>query len=161
MGKKMFLLFAIAAFAVGVAGVAFGAWGIFYTYSNTVSEHIITPDDAAIPGKPVRGPLTLKVQADTIRKHTLRMTGGKTFAEMPRMVPKTDESGQPVLDENGNPVMVPNEARDIWITATTLITALRLGIMAYMLGAFVVLFGLISLATGFAFLAIRKRLSAP
>ena len=158
MGKKLFLALAIAAFAVGVGGILAGSWSIFYTYSSIAGENIVTPDDAAIASQPVRGPLTLKAQADIIREHALRVTGGKTFAEMPRTVQKLDESDQPILDENGEPVMVPNAARDIWITATALRTALQLGIMAYMLGAFVVLFGFISVATGFAFLFIKKRL---
>ena len=120
MGKKLFLALAIAAFAVGVGGIVAGSWSIFYTYSSIAGENIVTPDDAAIASQPVRGPLTLKAQADIIREHALRMTGGKTFAEMPRTVQKRDESAQPILDENGEPVMVPNAARDIWITAPDL-----------------------------------------
>ena len=69
-----------------------------------------------------------KPRADIIRVHTLRMTGGKTFSEMPRQIPKLDETGKQILDEEGKAVMTANTARDIWITATTLITALNLPI---------------------------------
>lgn len=49
-------------------------------------------------------------QAEVIRKHVLVRTEGKTYAEMPRQVSKTDDDGQPVLDARGEPVMVSNSA---------------------------------------------------
>lgn len=155
--KRILAAFAACAFFIGVGAIAAGSWGIVYTYESIAKENIVTPDDAAIAGKQVRGPLTLKAQADVIYKHTLARTNGKAYADMPRTVPKLDESGNPALDENGEPIMIPNEARNLWITAMTLRTALQLGLMAYMLGAFAVLFGLISIATGVVFLFLRKR----
>ena len=116
----------------------------------------MTPADAAIPEKPVSGPLTLKVQADIIREHTLKMTNGQTFAEMPRQVSKLNEDGKPILDAGGNPVMVANAARDIWITATTLITALNLGILTYAFSGLIILFGFISIWTGIVFYVLSK-----
>ena len=65
------------------------------------------------------------------------MTEGKTFAEMPRRIPKLDVEGKPILGEDGKPAMTANTARDIWITATTLIAALNLGIFAYVFFAIV------------------------
>ena len=153
-------LLATSSFLAIVAGVAFigaGVWGITFTYTNVARENITTPDDASIPGVPVAGPFTLKAQADIIRVHTLRATEGKTFAEMPRQVPKTDESGNPVLDENGKPVMVANTARDIWITATTLTTALNLGIVTYAFSGLILVFGLVSIWTGITFYALSQK----
>jgi hypothetical protein len=51
------------------------------------SERIVTPEDAGIPTAPVTGPEEAKAQADIIREHTLRITGGKTFAELDRNDP--------------------------------------------------------------------------
>ena len=51
--------------------------------------------------------------------------------------------------------MATNTARDIWITATTLITALNLGIFAYAFSAIVSLFGLFSILTGVIFYALE------
>ena len=154
--KKLLLISSILAVFAGVALVSGGIWGIYFIYKNVSDEKIVTPDDSAIPERPVRGPFTLKAQADIIREHTLRMTGGKTFAEMPRQITKLDDSGNPVLDAEGNPVIVANTARDIWITATTLITALHLGILAYIFSGMILLLGFISIWTGIVFYALSR-----
>ena len=154
--KKLLVTSSVLAILAGIVLVAGGIWGIYFTYKNVANEKIVTPQDSAIPEKPVRGVLTLKAQADIIREHTLRMTGGKTFSEMPRQISKLDDSGKPLLDAEGNPVMVANTARDIWITATTLITALHLGILTYIFSGMVLLFGFISIWTGIVFYALSR-----
>jgi predicted cobalt transporter CbtA len=73
---------------------------------------------------------------------------------MPRQVAKLDASGAPVLDKDGKPVMVDNSARDIWITATTLITALNLGIIAYAFSTLIVVIGFVFVLIGKVFLKI-------
>lgn len=155
--KKLLKISSALAIAAGILMVVGAIWGICFTYKNIAQEKIITPADASIPEKPVRGPFTLKAQADIIRHHTLEMTGGKTFSEMPRQIPKLDENGQPVLDASGKPTMIANASRDIWITATTLTTALNLGIMTYAFSALILLFGCISIWTGIIFYALSKR----
>ena len=154
--KKLLITSAVLAIVAGIVLVAGGVWGIYFTYKNIAEEKIVTTKDSAIPEKPVRGPLTLKAQADIIREHTLRMTDGKTFSEMPRQIPKLDDNGKPVLDAEGNPIMVANTARDIWITATTLITALHLGVLTYIFSGIILLFGLISIWTGVVFYALSR-----
>ena len=154
--KKLLVTSSVLAILAGIVLVAGGIWGIYFTYKNVANEKIVTPQDSAIPEKPVRGVLTLKAQADIIREHTLRMTGGKTFSEMPRQISKLDDSGKPLLDAEGNPVMVANTARDIWITATTLITALHLGVLTYIFSGMVLLFGFISIWTGIVFYALSR-----
>ncbi len=154
--KKTLIVSSIAATIVGVILIAGGAWGIFFTYTNVAQENITTPQDASLPNKPVRGPFTLKAQADIIKKHTLRMTDGKTFAEMPRQIPKLDDTGQPVMDPDGKPMMTSNVLRDTWVTATTLITALHLGILTYVFSGIILLFGFISLWTGIVFWVLSR-----
>lgn len=141
----------------GVVLVAGGIWAMCFTYTNVSRENITTPDDASMPGKLVRGPFTLKSQADIIRKHTLKSTGGKTYAEMPRQIEKLDAAGNPILGEDGKPIMVPNTARDMWVTATSLMTALNLGIVTYAFSGFIILFGLISFWTGIIFYLWSKK----
>jgi len=155
--KKLFLVSSFLAIIAGLLLVGSGVWGIAFTYKNVAKENITTPDDASIPGVAVRGPFTIKAQADIIRVHTLRMTGGKTFAEMPRQIPKLDAEGKPIVGEDGKPAMTANTARDIWITATTLITALNLGIIAYAFAGLTLLFGLIFIWTGIIFYALSRK----
>lgn len=131
--KKLLKISSVLAIVVGILLVAGGVLGICFTYKTTSQEKIVTPSDAIISSEPVRGPLTLWAQADIIRTHTLRMTAGQTYAEMPR-----------------------GEERDIWITATTLITALNLGILAYAFSGLVVLLGLIFTWTGIVFCALSR-----
>ncbi|MDP3999056.1 MAG: hypothetical protein Q8P76_00475 [bacterium] len=154
--KKLLIVSSVLAILAGVILVTGGIWGIYFTYKNVSEEKIVTPKDSAIPEQPVRGPLTLKAQADIIREHTLKMTGGKTFSEMPRQILKLDDNGNSVLDTEGNPVMVANTARDIWITATTLRTALHVGILTYVFSGMILLFGLISMWTGVVFYALSR-----
>src|SRR3989338_4212494 len=155
--KKLLRVSSVLAVVAGVVLVIGGVWGISFTYKNIAQEKIVTPDDARIPGQPVRGPLTLKAQADIIREHVLETTDGKTFAEMPRQIPKLDANGQPVLDEEGKPVMVPHTARRIWISPTTLTTALNFGIISYVFSGLILLFGFISIWTGIVFHQLGKR----
>lgn len=146
-------LFQVSVFLIGLIGLVLvggGIWGLAFTASNVAREKITTPDDSAQPGVLVRGPLTLKVQADIIRKHTLKTTDGKTFSEMPRQIPKVGPDGRPILDEKGQPVLTANTARDLWITATTLVTALNLGLLAYGFFGLMLICGLVFILLSFA-----------
>ncbi|MGD2060956.1 MAG: hypothetical protein PVF87_08840 [Acidimicrobiia bacterium] len=143
--------------AVGIGAMAGGVFGAWFTWDQAVAQDVVTPDDAAIAETPVRGPFTMWAQADIITHHQLERTEGLYYSQMDRMVPAVDESGQAVVDENGEAVMVPNEARNSWINATALTTALSLGIVSYALAAFAFVTGLTLVAVGFVFLHIRKK----
>lgn len=156
--KSLLLLTAaIVTLAVGFGAMAGGVFGAWYTWDQAVAQEIVTPDDAVIPETPVRGPFTMWAQADIITHHQLDNTDGLYYAQMDRMVPEVDEAGNVVLDENGDPVMIPNAARASWFNATTLTTALSLGVLSYALSAFAFMAGLALIMTGFVFLFIRKR----
>lgn len=155
--QKILKISSVLAIVAGLILVTGGIWGITFTYRKIAQEKIVTPADASIPEKPVRGPLTLKAQSDIIRKHTLESTGGKTFAEMPRQIPKLDENGQQIIGADGKPVMTANTARDIWITATTLTTALNFAILAYAFSGLITLFGGVLIWHGILFRALSRR----
>ena len=155
--KRLLIVSSVFSICVGVVLVLGGAWGVMFTYQNVASEKIVTPEDASIPNTAVRDPLTLKAQADIIREHTLKTTKDKTYAEMPQQVAKLDASGSAVLGTDGKPVMIPNAARNIWVTATTLTTALNLGIIAYLVSGLTILFGLSSIWMGVVFGALSKK----
>lgn len=157
--KKSFVLLAagILALAVGFGSTAGGIFGAWYTWDQAVAQDVVTPDDAAIPETPVRGPFTMWAQADIITQHQLENTEGLYYAQMDREVPAVDENGEAVLDENGEAVMVPNEARASWINATALTTALSLGVISYALAAFAIVVGLTLIVVGYVFLHIRRK----
>ena len=154
------LILAIAgvmALVVGFGSLVGGFFGIWYTYDQAVAQDITTPDDAVIPETPVRGPFTMWAQSDIITHHQLDNTDGLYYSQMERTVPEVDENGEAVLDESGEAVMVPNEARAGWITATTLTTALGLGIVSYALSGFAVAMGVTLIVVGYTFLHIRRK----
>lgn len=156
--KSMILLLAgILALAVGFGSIAGGVFGAWYTWSQAVVQNVTTPSDAVIADTPVRGPFTMWAQADIITFHQLDRTEGLYYAEMPRLVAQVDEAGAPVLDADGEVVMIPNQARASWFDATTLTTALSLGIVSYALSVFAMVVGLTLAFTGYAFLHIRKK----
>jgi hypothetical protein len=156
--KKSWLLLVagILALSVGLGSVAGGVFGVWFTWNQAVVQDVTTPGDATIPETPVRGPLTMWSQIDIINHHQLANTDGLYFAQMPRLIPQLDEAGQPVIGENGEPVMIPNAARGSWFNATTLTTALSLGIISYALAAMAMAVGLVLVFTGLVFLHIRK-----
>lgn len=157
--KKIFFLAALPAFIIGAVLIGGGVWGLAFTHTSIAREEITTPSDAAIPDAPVGGPFTLKAQADVIRAHTLRITEGQVYAEMPREIPALDTDGVEMLDENGNPVMVANASRDIWITATALITALNLAMLAYAVFGLMIAIGLLAIWAGVVVATLNRKMA--
>lgn len=155
--KKILKVSAFLAIVAGFIMVVGGLWGISFTHKNISREKIVTAEDSKIPGVPLRGPMTLMAQSEIIREHTLKATGEKTYAEMPRQIEKLDADGKKVLNEKGEVVMVPNTLRDMWITATSLTTALHLAIFSYVFSCLIILFGLISVWTGIVFFTLSKQ----
>lgn len=129
--------------ALGLVLMIGGAAGTAFIYKHVAQENISTPSDAFLPNHKVRGPISLKAQADIIRQHTLKTTEGKTFSQMPSKIPKLDQNGQPILGEDGKALTTENTARNIWVTANTLITALNLAILAYAFCALSILLGVV------------------
>jgi hypothetical protein len=155
--NKLLKISSILFLVLGIVLIIGGTWGITFVYKNVTQEKITTPSDSAIPNRLVSGPLTLKVQADIIRHHMLKTTNGKTYSEMPREIALVDAYGNTILNENGETTMVPNENRELWIVATSLITALNFGIIAYAFCGFVILFGLFSILIGVIFSKLIKK----
>jgi ABC-type sugar transport system permease subunit len=71
---------------VMVVGVIFAVAGVvtYFIVSNELaSENITVSKDASyFAGKDVKGPFTAYSEAETISKHALEATGGKTYAEL-------------------------------------------------------------------------------
>ena len=104
-----------------------------------------------------------------MRIHTLELTGGLTYSQMGRFLAAADpadpagtsDATAALMDAKGSPV--PNAARNTWVTATALTTALNTSYMAEQTALFgiVVGFGLLLAGFGFAILAIGGALRNP
>jgi len=154
--SRSFVIAAVLAVVVGLGSVLGGLVGMVYTWQTAAKENITTPDDAPIAGATVDGPLSLWSQASIIETHQLNRTEGLRYSEMPRTVPAVDADGNAVLDESGEQVMVPNAARASWIDATSLITVLNLGLMAYALSLFAIVMGAAVAGLGWVVLRLSR-----
>jgi hypothetical protein len=153
---RLFAFIAIFAMVIGMGSFVGGIAGATYTYQQAVAENITTPNDAVFAEVPVRGPLSMWAQVDIITEHQLNRTEGLRWSEMPRMIPVLDDAGNPVIGEDGEPAMMPNAARDSWISAVALNSALNLGILAYMLSFFAIVVGLTLIALGWVVRRLDK-----
>ena len=62
--------------------------------SELKDQKIVTPDDACLAGRDVKGPFTAYCQAEIIDDHAREATGGKTYAELPQDDPLRDTAMQ-------------------------------------------------------------------
>jgi len=131
----MLKAFAAVMIVIGFAFSASGVAAINFISDEAQAENVYTGDDASIPEALVHGPFTMKSQADNILKHTLARTDGLRYSEMDR----------------------ENEARPMWVTATTLRSALHLGILSYGFALFVVVVGLLFMLNGAALYTVARR----
>jgi len=157
--NKVLAIVGIAAIVLGLGSMVVGGFAWSYTRSTAIEQGVEVNEDADFPfadeGQTLNDPFDMLGQANAIETHQLDRTGGQYYAEMPGKVPVLDEAGNPTVDENGEAVMAPNAERDSWIKATTLITALQLGAMAYGLITLVIFVGFTLTATGVVFLSLR------
>jgi hypothetical protein len=98
--------------------------------------------------------------AQVIRTHALEGSEGLTYAQMGRFVAADDpeslagtsDEAAALKDENGAPV--PNTARNTWVTATALSTALNMSYMAENLALFGIVVGVALLLAGIGFIIL-------
>ncbi|MDX6377656.1 MAG: hypothetical protein QOE98_1959 [Gaiellaceae bacterium] len=106
-----------------------------------------------VAGKAIDSGAAARCFASYIRIHALEASGGKTYSQLPRFA-TTDGAGTSdptaaLKDANG--ATVSNPARDQWITATALATALNVSYMADQLALFGIVVGVALLLTGIGF----------
>lgn len=96
--------------------------------------------------------------AQYMRIHALESSGGLTYAEMGRFATPdgnpagTSDPAEALKDEQGEPVS--NFARNTWVTATALSTALNTSYMAEQLALFGIVVGVALLLSGIGFLVL-------
>jgi len=83
-------LASVGSILLGVVLVVGGIATWLMVSSMLADQRIVTPEDACLPGRQVRGPFTAYCQALIIQEHTLEMTDGLTYAELDREVPRRE-----------------------------------------------------------------------
>ncbi len=166
--RKLFQYGGIAAsvvlIAFGVGSIGIGAWGVSTVRDNLKQEQIFFGDhaeDPAVPaglsGKQVTTGSQAHAFAGVMQHHTLEATKGQRYAEMGRFL---DAKGNPTSDEalaaknptTGQPV--ENGLRNMWVTETSLTTALNMAYLGERVGVFGIVMGIALLLTGIGFLIL-------
>jgi len=166
-GKK---IWEIGGFLAGAVLILFGAVAIFMgvdgytTVRDSIEQEGIvfgTADDPAVAehaeqwaGEQVKTGDQARAFALIIREHALESSDGLTYAQMGRFVSAEDpenpagtsDEEAALKDEEGQPVS--NSARNTWVTATALSTALNTSYMAERLAIFGIVVGIALLLTG-------------
>ena len=147
----------------GVAAIYMGVDGRATVRDSIAQENIVfgTAEDPAVAehasqwaGEQVRTGDQARSFALVIREHALEGSEGLTYSEMGRFIAADDPENlagtsdpeAALVDEDGNPV--PNTARNTWVTATALSTALNTSYMAEQLALFGIVVGVALLLTG-------------
>jgi hypothetical protein len=166
----------------GVVAIAMGVDGRSTVRDSLKAEQIVGSDDMtpsgiraaahesglsldgvsvptlSVAGKPIDTGERARAFAGYLRIHALESSNGLVYAQMGRFaVPGGDPGGTSdealaLKDENGKPVA--NGARNTWITATSLSTALNMSYMAEQLALFGVVVGVALLLSGVGFIVL-------
>jgi hypothetical protein len=113
--------------------------------------------DCDVAGKPIDSGERARCFAEYLRIHALESTGGKVYAEMGRFLKEdgTDTSNAEEAAKNpetGRPV--ENGMRNLWITATSLSTALNTSYLAEQIALFGIVVGIALLLSGLGFMVL-------
>jgi hypothetical protein len=168
--------------AFGIGAIIIGANGRSTVRDNLALEKIVGSPDmtpkaiaaeakaaglsgVALPTKsvadqPIDNGSRARVFAGYMRVHTLEASGGKTYAELPRFATKdgkgTSDEKAALKQDNGRPV--DNPTRNLWVTSTSLSTALNTAYFAENVALFSIVMGIALLLTGIGFLVLTLML---
>ena len=112
----------------------------------------------AVAGKTIDTGSEARTFAQYLRIHALESSGGYVYAQMGRFVAKngdpkgTSDEALAVKGDDGKPVA--NAARNTWVTATALSTALNTSYMAEQLALFGIVVGIALLLSGIGFVVL-------
>jgi hypothetical protein len=124
---------------VMVVGAIFAVAGVvtYFVVSNELAnENITVSEDAKyFAGKDVTGPFTAYSEAETISKHALEATGGKTYAELDREDP----------------------LRDVAMQASFLRASLFTSVVAFGVAALAAVLGVVLVLIGWALLSLGRQ----
>jgi hypothetical protein len=114
----------------------------------------------SVADQPIETGGKAKCFASYIRIHALEATGGRTYSQMGQYLTadgkETSDKVAAAKDpETGAPM--PNGARNIWVTATALTTALNTSYFAESVALFAIIVGIALLLTGIGLLVLTVR----
>ncbi|HXV35148.1 MAG TPA: hypothetical protein VD769_14165 [Gaiellaceae bacterium] len=120
----------------------------------------VSAPDCDVAGEEIDSGDEARCFSQYMRIHALESSGGLTYAEMGRFLAAdnpedpagTSDEAAALTDEEGNPV--PNQARNTWVTETSLSTALNLSYMAEQLALFGIVVGIALILAGIGFLVL-------
>lgn len=169
-------LFELGGIIAGLVLVVFGVAAIYMgvdgrsTVRDSIKQEQITfgaADDPAVAEhasewaeEDVRTGTQARAFAQVIHEHASEGSGGLTYSQMGRFVSADDpenpagtsDEAAALKDQEGNPV--PNAARNTWVTATALSTALNMSYMAEQMALFAIVVGVALLLSGIGFIIL-------
>lgn len=126
----------IGAIVLGVL-LVLGGTGTWVLVSTTLADQeIVTPDDACLPERQVKGPFTAYCQARVIQKHTLESTDGLTYAQLDREDPR----------------------RQVAMNSSFLQASLFTSVLAFGVSAMAIAVGVLFVLTGLGIRDVSRRL---
>lgn len=189
------LIAGVVLLAFGAAAIFMGANGLGTVKTNVQQEKITAGDDmtpalikagwaetgittpvtfptcSLTEGESIDNGTEARCFAEYMRVHALEGSGGLTYAEMGRFVAAADPTNpagtsnpdEALVDDNGKPVS--NAARNTWVTATALSSALNMAFFAENVAKFGIIVGIALVLAGVGFLVLaevtlRKRIAA-
>jgi hypothetical protein len=170
-------IFEYGGILAGVVLIAFGAFAIYMGidgratvrdslkaeqiyFGNASQDEAVAKHASQWSEKQVLTGDQARAFAHVMREHALGMNDGLTYAQMGRFVAANDPDGlkgtsdpaAALKGEDGQPV--PNTARNTWVTATALSTALNVSFMAEQLALFGIAVGVALLLSGIGFIIL-------
>ncbi|MEZ5101618.1 MAG: hypothetical protein R3C15_17825 [Thermoleophilia bacterium] len=175
MDVKRFLKY--GGFVAGVVLIAFGAAAIFLgvdgrsTVRDSIAQEQVFFENAAEDPataqyaskwseQQVRTGDQARAFAQIMRQHALQSSDGLTYAQMGRFVAAanpddpagTSDPAAALVDDEGKPVQ--NGARNTWVTATAISTALNMSYLAEQTSIFGMVVGVALLLAGVGFVVL-------
>ena len=160
------VLAGVVLIAFGIAAIYMGVDGRSTVRDSIAAEQIFfgEADDPAVAtyasqwaGQQVKTGEQARAFAQIMREHALEGAGGNTYAQMGRFVSAdnpddpagTSDEAAALKDDSGAPVS--NGARNTWVTATALSSALNMSYMAEQTSLFGMVVGVALLLSGIGF----------
>jgi hypothetical protein len=110
-----------------------------------------------VADEPIDNGSEAKCFAEYLRIHALEGTGGRVYSQMGQFLTASGEETSDAAKAAKDPKTdrpVPNAARNVWVTATALSTALNTSYFAQQVALFSIVMGIALLLTGIGFLVL-------